>query len=149
MFIVIIVGTLLGGGAQAAITSLLSNAADSHEQGQTMGAISALNSLMAVLAPVVSAALLGLVSHRPPGDVWIGLPFFFCALLIFGPHKIRQQILVAPTLCALRCPAVKVGLVTPYINHAVDGRRPSQSLATRQTDTAIGGIGLRLCFVPP
>jgi DHA1 family tetracycline resistance protein-like MFS transporter len=36
---------------------------------------------MAVLAPVVSAALLGLVSHRPPGDVWIGLPFFFCALL--------------------------------------------------------------------
>lgn len=81
MFIVIIVGTLLGGGAQAAITSLLSNAADSHEQGQTMGAISALNSLMAVLAPVVSAALLGLVSHRPQGDVWIGLPFFFCALL--------------------------------------------------------------------
>jgi DHA1 family tetracycline resistance protein-like MFS transporter len=33
------------------------------------------------MAPVVAATLLGLVSHRPPGDVWIGLPFFFCALL--------------------------------------------------------------------
>ena len=81
MFVVIVVGTLLGGGAQASITSLLSNAARSHEQGQTLGAVAALNSLMAVLAPVVSAALLGAVSHRPPGDVWIGLPFFFCSLL--------------------------------------------------------------------
>jgi DHA1 family tetracycline resistance protein-like MFS transporter len=81
MFGVIIVGTLLSGGAQASITSLLSNAAQSHEQGQTMGAMASLNSLMAVMAPVASAGLLGLVSHRPQGDVWIGLPFFFCALL--------------------------------------------------------------------
>jgi DHA1 family tetracycline resistance protein-like MFS transporter len=81
MFVVIAVGTLLGGGAQASITSLLSNAADSHEQGQTMGALASLSSLMAVAAPVASAGLLGLVSHRPPGDVWIGLPFFFCSLL--------------------------------------------------------------------
>ena len=81
MFAVIIVGTLLSGGAQASITSLLSNAARSHEQGQTMGAMAALNSLMAVAAPVISAVLLGTVSNRPPGDVWIGLPFYFCALL--------------------------------------------------------------------
>lgn len=81
MFAVIIVGTLIGGGAQASIQSLVSNAAKSHEQGQTMGSVASLNSLMAVLAPVLSASLLGMVSHRPPGDVWIGLPFFFCALL--------------------------------------------------------------------
>ena len=81
MFAVIIVGTLIGGGAQASIQSLVSNAATSHEQGQTMGSVASLNSLMAVLAPVLSASLLGMVSHRPPGDVWIGLPFFFCALL--------------------------------------------------------------------
>lgn len=84
MFVVIVVGTLLGGGAQASIQSLLSNAAQAHEQGQTMGAIASLSSLMAVAAPVVSATLLGLVSHRPLGDVWIGLPFFFCALLQCG-----------------------------------------------------------------
>ena len=28
-----------------------------------------------------AAPLLGIVSHRPPGDWLIGLPFFFCALL--------------------------------------------------------------------
>ncbi len=81
MFVVIIVGNLIGGGAQASIQSLISNAAASHEQGQAMGSVSSLNSLMAVLAPMFSATLLGVVSNRPPGDVWIGLPFFFCAAL--------------------------------------------------------------------
>jgi DHA1 family tetracycline resistance protein-like MFS transporter len=81
MYPVIIVGTLIGGSAAASIQSLVSNAAQSHEQGQTMGSVASLNSLMAVAAPVFSAVLLGLVSHRPPGDPWIGLPFYFCALL--------------------------------------------------------------------
>ena len=81
MFVVIVVGNLIAGGAQASITSLISNAADPKAQGQTMGSVAALNSLMAVIAPVVGATLLGVVSHRPPGDFWIGLPFYFCALL--------------------------------------------------------------------
>jgi DHA1 family tetracycline resistance protein-like MFS transporter len=81
MFAVIIVGTLISAGVQASIQSLVSNAAPAEEQGQTMGSVAALNSLMAVLAPVFSATLLGVVSHRPQGDVWIGLPFFFCAAL--------------------------------------------------------------------
>ena len=81
MYIVIIIGTLLGGGAAASIQSLVSNAAQANEQGQTAGSVASLNSLMAAFAPVVGATLLGLVSHRPQGDVWIGLPFYFCALL--------------------------------------------------------------------
>jgi DHA1 family tetracycline resistance protein-like MFS transporter len=81
LFAVIVIGNLIGGGAQAAIQSLVSNAADSTSQGQTMGAVASLNSMMAVLAPVVSATLLGVVSHRPQGDWLIGLPFYFCALL--------------------------------------------------------------------
>ena len=81
MFAVIIVGTLVGGGAQASITSLVSNAADAKSQGRTMGSVASLNSLMAVVAPTIAAPLLAVVSHRPPGDVWIGLPFYFCALL--------------------------------------------------------------------
>jgi DHA1 family tetracycline resistance protein-like MFS transporter len=78
---VIIVGTLIGGGAQASIQSLVSNAADAQSQGRTMGSVTALSSMMAVIAPIISAPLLGVVAHRPQGDLWIGLPFFFCALL--------------------------------------------------------------------
>lgn len=81
MYVVIVVGTLAGGGAQASIQSLVSNAADAQTQGQTAGSVASLSSLMAVLAPTVAAPLLGLVSHLPRGDVWIGLPFFCCALL--------------------------------------------------------------------
>jgi len=81
MFVIIVLGNILGGGASAVIQSLVSNAADSRSQGQTMGSVSALNSLMAVIAPVVSAPLLGMVSHLPEGDWRIGLPFYFCAAL--------------------------------------------------------------------
>ena len=81
MYPVIIIGTLIGGGAQASIQSLVSNAADPRAQGKTMGSVAALSSMMAVLAPTISAPLLGIVSNRPRGDIWIGLPFFFCALL--------------------------------------------------------------------
>ena len=81
MFVIIVIGNILGGGASAVIQSLVSNAADSRSQGQTMGSVSALNSLMAVIAPVVSAPLLGMVSHLPAGDWRIGLPFYFCAVL--------------------------------------------------------------------
>lgn len=81
MFVVIVAGNLLGGGAAAVIQGQVSNAADARSQGQTMGAVAALNSLMAVLAPVVSATLLGVVSHLPKGDWRMGLPFYFCAVL--------------------------------------------------------------------
>jgi MFS transporter, DHA1 family, tetracycline resistance protein len=81
MFVIIIVGNILGGGATAVIQSQVSNAADPSTQGQTMGSVAGLNSLMAVIAPVVSAPLLGMVSHLSPGDWRIGLPFYFCATL--------------------------------------------------------------------
>lgn len=81
MMIVIVAANLFGFTTVAAIQSLMSNAADERDQGRTMGSIASLNSLMGVAAPVIAATLLGLVSHRPQGDVWIGLPFFFCALL--------------------------------------------------------------------
>ncbi len=81
MFVVIIAGNLLGGGAAAVIQSQVSNSADARSQGQTMGAVAALNSLMAVMAPVVSASLLGVVSNLPKGDWRMGLPFYFCASL--------------------------------------------------------------------
>jgi DHA1 family tetracycline resistance protein-like MFS transporter len=72
---------LLGGAAQAAMQSIVSNAADPTRQGQTMGAVASLSSLMAVFAPVVSLELLRWVSHRPAGDWLIGLPFFVSSAL--------------------------------------------------------------------
>jgi MFS transporter, DHA1 family, tetracycline resistance protein len=72
---------LFGFMATTAVQTLVSNSADEHSQGRTMGAVASLNSLAAVFAPVLGAALLGVVSHLPRGDWRIGAPFFVCALL--------------------------------------------------------------------
>jgi DHA1 family tetracycline resistance protein-like MFS transporter len=79
MMIAIIFCNVLGFAATPALQSIVSNAADARDQGQTMGAVASLNSLMAVIAPVLGSALLGAASHRPQGDWLIGLPFYLCA----------------------------------------------------------------------
>ncbi len=80
MFAVILLN-LLGVTVTPAIQSIISGAVKSTEQGQAMGAVASVNSLMMVLAPVLGATLLGLVSELPPGDLRIGMPFYFCAAL--------------------------------------------------------------------
>ncbi len=80
MFAIIFVN-LLGATVGATIQSLISSAADAHNQGKTLGAVGGLNSLMAVLAPPIGATLLTMVSHLPRGDWRIGAPFYACALL--------------------------------------------------------------------
>jgi len=81
MMYVVIVANILGFAVAASIQSIISSAADPTTQGRTMGAVSGLQSLMAVVAPVLSAPLLGAVSHLPRGDWRIGAPFYFCALI--------------------------------------------------------------------
>lgn len=81
MMYVVVAANVMGYAVNSTVQSLISNAADARQQGQTMGSIAALNSLMAVIAPVIGATLLGVVSHRPAGDWLMGLPFFFCAAL--------------------------------------------------------------------
>lgn len=81
MMIAIIFLNVLGFASSAAIQSLISNAADAKNQGETMGAVSSLNSMMAVIAPVLGATLLHAVSELPHGDWRIGAPFYFCAAL--------------------------------------------------------------------
>jgi len=100
MYAVIVLG-LVGGAAQAALQSIVSNAADARAQGQTMGSVSALNSLMAVLAPVVALELLRWVADRPPGDPLIGLPFFASAAALalaatIAVHFFRHHPVAAP-----------------------------------------------------
>lgn len=81
MMYAVVVLNLFGYMATPAIQTLVSNAADEHSQGRTLGAVASLNSLTAVAAPVLGAALLGVVSHLPRGDWRIGAPFFLCAVL--------------------------------------------------------------------
>ncbi len=80
MYVVISIN-LLGFCVTPAIQSIVSNAADAKSQGQTMGAVASLSSLMAVLGPVLGAPLMGAVSHLPPSDWRVGAPFYFCAAL--------------------------------------------------------------------
>jgi DHA1 family tetracycline resistance protein-like MFS transporter len=77
----VIVLNVLGFMVNPVMQTLVSNAADEHSQGATLGAVASLNSLMAVMAPVLGAALLRMVSHFPRGDWRIGAPFFVCAAL--------------------------------------------------------------------
>jgi DHA1 family tetracycline resistance protein-like MFS transporter len=81
MMYVVIGLNLLGGAGAAALQSFISNAAGNAHQGRAMGAVSSLNSLMAVLAPLLGLTLLAQVSHRPAGDLLMGLPFYICAAL--------------------------------------------------------------------
>jgi DHA1 family tetracycline resistance protein-like MFS transporter len=81
MMYAVIFLNVLGFTITAAFQSIISSAANPQSQGQTMGAVSSLNSLMAVVAPLFGAPLLAMVSHLPRGDWRIGAPFYFCALL--------------------------------------------------------------------
>lgn len=99
MFAVIFVN-LLGATVAASIQSIISGAADARSQGKAMGAVGGLNSLMAVIAPVLSAPLLTLVSHLPKGDWRIGAPFYFCAalqgtaLVLAASHFRRERLAI-------------------------------------------------------
>lgn len=103
MMYAVIVVNVLGFAAPAAMQSIVSNAADAKTQGRTMGAVAGLNSLMAVLAPMIGPQMLGFVSHLPQGDWRIGAPYYFCALLqatatvLAARHfsRVRQQRLAA------------------------------------------------------
>lgn len=81
MLLVIIVLNMPSAGTNSTLQSIVSNAAHAGIQGRTLGAVSSLNSMMAVLAPVAGAGLLALVSEAPAGDIRLGLPFFVGGLL--------------------------------------------------------------------
>jgi DHA1 family tetracycline resistance protein-like MFS transporter len=79
MFAIIFVN-LLGTTVSSSIQSIISSAADARSQGRTLSTVGGLNSLMAVIAPIIGGPLLTAVSHLPKGDWRIGAPFYFCAL---------------------------------------------------------------------
>ena len=117
MMYAVIACNLLGFTVTASIQSIISNAAESNSQGRTLGAVSALNSLMAVLAPVIGAPLLAMVSHLPKGDWRIGAPFYFCAAL--------QSAALLIAWLHFRSAPLRLSGSSPVV--ASTGRRPSPS----------------------
>ena len=97
----VIFANLLGGTVAAALQGIVSSAADSRRQGETLGAVSGLSSLMAVIGPALASPLMGMVSHLPREDWRVGMPFFFgagllaLALLLAWVH-FRRAGLAAP-----------------------------------------------------
>ncbi len=77
----VIVANLLGAAVASSLQALVSAAADERTQGQTLGAVSSLSSLTAVLAPLMAGPLMATVSHLNPADWRAGFPMFFCAAL--------------------------------------------------------------------
>jgi DHA1 family tetracycline resistance protein-like MFS transporter len=82
MFYAVIFGNILGSALQATLQGIVSSAADARHQGQTMGAMTGLSSLMAVIGPMLAAPLMAAVSHLPRDDWRVGTPYFFGALLL-------------------------------------------------------------------
>ena len=82
MMYAVIFTNLLGGTVAATLQGIVSSAADPRKQGETMGAVSGLSSLMAVMGPALASPLMGMVSHLPHDDWRVGAPFFFGAALL-------------------------------------------------------------------
>lgn len=87
MLYCISVVNFLAFAVSAALNALVSKAADPKEQGLAMGSLSSLNSLVAVIAPVIGTPLFAHVSRFPKDDLRLGAPFFlgsFLTVLSFG-----------------------------------------------------------------
>ena len=84
MMYVVIAANIFGLTITASIQSIVSQAASESNQGQTMGSVSSLNSLMAVIAPILGAPILAGVTHLATTDWRMGAPFFLCAALQAG-----------------------------------------------------------------
>jgi MFS transporter, DHA1 family, tetracycline resistance protein len=82
MMYAVIAVNLLGVTVGPALQSIVSSAADPKTQGQAMGAVASLASLMTAIAPLLGAGLLGAVAHLPPSDWRVGAPYFFCSALM-------------------------------------------------------------------
>ena len=64
-----------------AIQGVVSKSADPTAQGVTLGAMQSINSLAAVVGPLIAGQILAQVSALPPTDIRVGAHFFFCATL--------------------------------------------------------------------
>jgi len=81
MMLLIVMANLLAFGVGAAVNAMVSKAAPPEQQGLAMGALASLNSVVAVLGPIVGLPLFARVSRYPKDDLRVGACFFVCAAL--------------------------------------------------------------------
>ncbi len=81
MMYVVIVANVFGYMVQPGMQSLVANAVDPSRQGESMGAVSSINSVAAMVGPLLGTPLLAAVSHYPRGDWHLGAPFYLCAAI--------------------------------------------------------------------
>lgn len=103
MMYAVIAANFLGFAVSAALNAVVSKAAPPAEQGLAMGSLSSLNSLVAVIAPLIGTPLFARVSRLPKNHLWVGATFFLAAalsaiaLVIAGAHFARKPVVEAPT----------------------------------------------------
>ena len=78
----IIVLNFLSVAVTPTLNGIVSEEVPSADQGRALGAVSALGSLMGVLAPLLGTPLLVHTSHLAPGSVLGGLPYIICSGLL-------------------------------------------------------------------
>ena len=100
MMYAIIIGNFLSFAAGPALQGMVSNAVDPTEQGVTMGALNSINSIMFVVAPLIGAPLLALVSEMPPSDWRIGATFYVSAALQLVALLMAQRHFAARRIAA-------------------------------------------------
>ncbi|MDG0832137.1 MFS transporter [Roseateles saccharophilus] len=79
-----IFANVVGFAAGAAGQTVISNAADPKSQGQTMGAVTGLSSLMMVIAPILGPRLLQPFADLPPTDWRVGMPYYLGGALLLA-----------------------------------------------------------------
>ena len=86
-----------------AIQGVVSKSADPTAQGITLGAMQSINSLAAVVGPLIAGQILAQVSSLPPTDLRVGAHFFFCASLnllafLLAWRRLFRPVAAAPSL---------------------------------------------------
>jgi MFS transporter, DHA1 family, tetracycline resistance protein len=94
MMYVIVAFNGLSFAINPALQSMVSRNVDAKSQGVSMGALSAVASIMLVAAPLISTPIFAAVSHLPPTDWRVGATFYTSAAL--------QAITMVITLVHLR-----------------------------------------------
>ncbi|WP_417068651.1 MFS transporter [Niveibacterium terrae] len=95
---VLIAANFLAYAIGPSIQGLVSKASDPSAQGQAMGSLNAINSVMIVIGPLIGAPLLAMVSHLPRQHWAVGTPMFAMAgiealaLLLAWMHLRRRPL---------------------------------------------------------
>jgi MFS transporter, DHA1 family, tetracycline resistance protein len=79
-----------------AIQGVVSKTTDPKEQGVTIGAMQSINSLAAVVGPILAGQILARVSSLPPTDFRVGAHFFFLASLNLAAFLLAWRRLARP-----------------------------------------------------